>query len=143
MELSEILEDIQPAPDEAVEVDISPFLAGGRPVVLSWKNPGVAEVYRIGQDAAALKKRNLLWNDALATDVATMAACHAAPQSRTTPPAEFYESIANSKNDRLWHYLVLRMRQGFPHLFAVGEDLKKTLCGPFTSAPDTSEGATP
>jgi hypothetical protein len=140
--LNDILSEIAPVTDERIEVDITPFLVlkPGETRTLVWANPSVPQAYQIAGDAQELLKRYLQWPPALAVEAATMAACHVAPQMGGLPPGLFYAQIASSKNDRLWHYLVLRLREAFPHLRLdlSGDELKKALAAPFISAPASS-----
>ncbi len=107
-----------PAP---VLVDVSEYFARNNDgtehaIVLEWKNPSVAEVYHIGNDAAELRRRNPMWPEQLAVDAATLGACHVAPSPGGLPPGAFYAEIANSGNDKLWYFLVQEFARHFPHL---------------------------
>lgn len=116
--LAGILEAVTESPTGTVQIDISPFLRlpEGEKRLLEWKNPSVAGVYRIGNDARELIKRYPRWPEQLAIDVATVAACHVAPNPGGTAPGLFYAQIADGKNDKLWFELMRRMGHEFPHL---------------------------
>lgn len=147
--LAEILAAVKKAPKHRVAIDITPFLElpEGQTQEVVWDEPSVAQAHQIIPDAVELSKRFLNWPGSLAAEVATMAACHVAPQvtGGGIAVAMFYAGFAtNDDNKLLWHYLSHNLRTAFPHfrLDLTGDELKKILTEPFISVPATSADGT-
>lgn len=116
--LASMMEEVKTAQNPTATVDVTPFLIvpEGETRLLEWECPDLSALYRIGGDASELKKRFPHWEEQLAIDVATIAACHVGPRTGGTPPGLFYAHFANAGNQVLWRELLRRLSQAFPHL---------------------------
>ena len=116
--LSDLMGSMERGDVHTAAIDVSAFLTfpDGSPLVLEWRHPSATDVYKIGNFAAFVRDDNPDFHWDLCRDVATMAACHAAPATGGVSPRAFYAKIASSKNEALWFFLVGRLGVEFPHL---------------------------
>ena len=116
--LKSIMEAIKDTNPDPVTVDITAFLQSsqeGGKTILTWQMPSIPRAYAIADDAAVFMRSNSDWKPQLAYDVATLAACHVAPESGEISVGAFYTMICKTNND-LWVYLMEELRRVFPQL---------------------------
>lgn len=116
--LADIAKAVKPEESVTVDVDISAFIGdgkSGKPILLTWRNPDVRRVYAIAGDAGKLMLSFPLLTEQMAIDVATIVACHVAPDSGAIETGQFYAGICQS-NPKLWFHLVGELGRAFPHL---------------------------
>ncbi|MES2463378.1 MAG: hypothetical protein V4671_22625 [Armatimonadota bacterium] len=113
--LSSIMESLLESDTAPVFVDITRFLGSGEKTLLTWRMPTIARVYAVSDDAAGLMRNNPDWKPQLAYDVATLSACHVAPDPGELGIGAFYTMVCKTNND-LWAYLMEELRRVFPQL---------------------------
>ncbi|MES2459855.1 MAG: hypothetical protein V4671_04670 [Armatimonadota bacterium] len=114
--LADILEAVPPSEYPLVEVDITPFFkSGGEKQILTWQMPTTPKIYVISEDAGKLYRSHSHWTRQLSLDVATLAACHVAPDPGDLSPSAFYAALCEASHD-LWAFLLGELQKAFPAL---------------------------
>lgn len=140
MKLGDIVQNAPKYERPAIEIDVSPWLGkdDDDKVILTWRRPGVPQVYQASIDAQELVKRYPDIPFPLAMDICAIATAHEKPlPSEEWPTALFYTWIAQNNFD-CFQYLFNTYNETFAGLTQVRgvkpADLKNSSseCAPST-----------
>jgi hypothetical protein len=140
MKLGDIVQNAPKYERPAVEVDVTDWLGKDdeEKVILTWRRPGVPQIYQSSMDAQELIKRYPDIPFPLAMDICAMATAHEKPlPSEEWPTALFYTWIAQNHMD-CFDYLFRTFNEAFAGLSQVRgskpNDLKNSSseCAPST-----------
>ena len=139
MKLGDIVQNAPKYERPAVEVDVTDWLGtDDDKVILTWRRPGVPQIYQSSMDAQELTKRYPDIPFPLAMDICAMATAHEKPlPSEEWPTALFYLWVAQNHMD-CFDYLFRTFNESFAGLSQVRvskpNDLKNSSseCAPST-----------